>query len=229
MTTLAGRLVRYRWWLVVIIGITAFTLFTGDFRLDPTTAILAATLRHSTPLVLGAMCGILSERSGVVNIGIEGQMLMSAFAGFMVASGSQSLLMGVAAGITVGALMGAALAGLSVTLKGDQIIAGTVLNIAAVGLTSFFFTQGRSLPGKTPIIRLGPLADLPVIGKVFFINPPITYVSLLLVVALWYALFRTTWGLHTRAVGEHPSAAETVGIAGHHLFVAGDGSDLGKE
>ena len=214
MTTLAGRLVRYRWWLVVIIGITAFTLFTGDFRLDPTTAILAATLRHSTPLVLGAMCGILSERSGVVNIGIEGQMLMSAFAGFMVASGSQSLLMGEAAGITVGALMGAALAGLSVTLKGDQIIAGTVLNIAAIGLTSFFFQTGRSLPsGKTSRIKLGPLADLPILGRVFFSNRPLTYLTLLLVPVIWYALFRTTWGLRTRAVGEHPSAAETVGIS----------------
>ncbi len=209
----AASIGRYRWWLVAAAAIAAFTLFTADFQQDATTAILAATLRHSTPLVLGALCGILGERSGVVNIGIEGQILMSAFAGFMVASGSGSLMLGVAAGVAVGALMGASLAGLSVTLKGDQIIAGTVLNIAAIGLTSFFFTQGRTIPGKTPIIRLGPLADLPVVGKVFFENPPITYVTLLLVAVLSFALFRTTWGLHTRAVGEHPSAAETVGVS----------------
>ena len=209
----AASIGRYRWWLVAAGAIAAFTLFTADFQQDATTAILAATLRHSTPLVLGALCGILGERSGVVNIGIEGQILMSAFAGFMVASGSGSLMLGVAAGVAVGALMGASLAGLSVTLKGDQIIAGTVLNIAAIGLTSFFFTQGRTIPGKTPIIRLGPLADLPVVGKVFFENPPITYVTLLLVAVLSFALFRTTWGLHTRAVGEHPSAAETVGVS----------------
>ena len=139
----AASIGRYRWWLVAAAAIAAFTLFTADFQQDATTAILAATLRHSTPLVLGALCGILGERSGVVNIGIEGQILMSAFAGFMVASGSGSLMLGVAAGVAVGALMGASLAGLSVTLKGDQIIAGTELNNAAIGLTSYFFTQGR--------------------------------------------------------------------------------------
>ena len=102
----------------------------------------------------------------------------------------------------------------SILLKGDQIIAGTVLNIAAIGITSFFFSQGRTLPsGKTQQIRLGPLADIPVAGRVLFSNRPITYLTLLMVVVLWFCLFRTTWGLRTRAVGEHPSSAETVGIS----------------
>ncbi|MBC8365577.1 MAG: ABC transporter permease [Actinobacteria bacterium] len=207
-------LTRYRWWIVTAAFFVAFTLFTAEFQQAQTTAVLAATLRQSTPLVLGALCGIMCERSGVINIGIEGQMLMSAFAGFIVASSTGDLLYGVAAGIACGMIMGAFLAFLSVTLQGDQIIAGTVLNIAAIGLTSFFFQQGRSLPtGKTSVMRFGALSDLPIVGRVFFTNRPLTYLTLLLVPVIWYALFRTTWGLRTRAVGEHPSAAETVGVS----------------
>ena len=81
-TSVLERIIRLRWWILIFLAIIAFTIFAGDFRQDPTTAILAATLRHSTPLVLGALCGMLCERAGVVNIGIEGQMLMSAFVGF---------------------------------------------------------------------------------------------------------------------------------------------------
>ncbi|MED5277309.1 MAG: ABC transporter permease, partial [Actinomycetota bacterium] len=191
-----------------------FTLWTAEFQEANTTAVLAGTLRHSTPLVLGAMCGLLCERSGVINIGIEGQMLMSAWGGFMIASTSGSLLLGVFAGIVIGMMMGAVLAGISVGLRGDQIIAGTVINIAAIGITSFFFSLGRTLPsGKTQVIKLGPLADIPVAGRVLFSNKPITFLTLLLIPTLWFLLFRTKWGLRTRAVGEHPSAAETVGVS----------------
>lgn len=213
MNSLLQRVIRLRWWILTFLGIIAFTIFAGDFRLDPTTAIFAATLRHSTPLVLGALCGMLCERSGVINIGIEGQMLMSAFVGFSVTSTTSSLYLGVAAGLACGMLMGAALGGLSVSLQGDQIIAGTVLNIAALGLTSFLYTPGETIHSKTPRIDIGPLADIPVIGTIFFSNQPLTYFSLLLVGIIWYALFKTTWGLRTRAIGEHPSAAETVGVS----------------
>ena len=205
---------KSRWWIITGLILVLFTLWTAEFREAPTTAVLASTLRHSTPLVLGALCGMLGERSGVINIGIEGQMLMSAWGGFLVASSSGDLLIGVLAGVGIGMLMGAFLAAIAVGLKGDQIIAGTVLNIAAIGITSFFFSQGRTLPsGKTQQIRLGPLADIPVAGRVLFSNRPITYLTLLMVVVLWFCLFRTTWGLRTRAVGEHPSSAETVGIS----------------
>ena len=213
MSALTSLLYQRRWWIFTVVAIIGFTLFTGEFKEAQTTAILASTLRQSTPLLLGALCGMLGERSGVINIGIEGQMLMSAFTGFMVAAETQSLLLGVLAGIATGMLMGASLAGLSVSLQGDQIIAGTVLNIAALGVTSFFFQQGYTLPGKTPMVDLWFLSDIPVLGRVFFSNRPITYLSLLLVPTVWYALFRTPWGLRTRAVGEHPSAAETVGIS----------------
>ena len=144
-----------RWWILTTVLLVFFTLWTAEFQQANTTSVLVSTLRHSTPLVLGAMCGLLCERSGVINIGIEGQMLMSAWGGFMVASTSGSLLLGVFAGIGIGMMMGGVLAGISVGLRGDQIIAGTVINIAAIGITSFFFSLGRTLPsGKAQVIKL---------------------------------------------------------------------------
>ena len=124
-----------------------------------TTAVLSGTVRAATLLVLGAMCGMLGERSGIVNIGIEGQFLMSAFAAFTVASVVGSLAAGVVAGVAAGLAMGWLLAAMSIGLRTDQIIAGTVLNIAALGLTSFFYDRGRSLGQlKYQAIELGPLA-----------------------------------------------------------------------
>ena len=120
----------------------------------------------------------------------------------MVASTSGSLLLGLFAGIAIGMMMGGVLAGISVGLRGDQIIAGTVINNAAIGITSFFFSLGRTLPsGKTQVIKLGPLADIPVAGRVLFSNKPITFLTLLLIPTVWFLLFRTKWGLRTRAVG----------------------------
>jgi len=177
-----------------------------------TTGLLNATLRQSTPLVLGALCGLLCERSGVINIGIEGEMLLSAFVGFLVTVATRNLIVGVLAGMTMGALLGLFLAFMSVNLKMDQIIGGTVINILALGLTSFFYQAGQTIPGKLPPIELGFLAKLPLLGPVLFRNPPITYTALILVFVVHYALFYTRWGLRTRAVGEHPRAADTVGI-----------------
>ncbi|MGY9071580.1 MAG: ABC transporter permease [Acidimicrobiales bacterium] len=178
-----------------------------------TTAVLSGTVRAATLLVLGALCGMIGERSGVVNIGIEGQFLMSAFVAFTVTSMTGSLFIGVLGGIGTGLVLGWALAAMAVGLKIDQIIAGTVINIAAVGLTSFFFDRGRSLgTAKYSGIDLGPLADLPLVGTVFFSRPPLTYLALILVVVVHIALFKSVWGLRTRAVGEHPGAVDTVGV-----------------
>jgi simple sugar transport system permease protein len=173
--------------------------------------VLASTIRHSTPLVLGALCGLLGERSGVINIGIEGQMLMSAFVGFLVNVYTGNLFLAVMAGVLTGAVMGAMLAFMSVTLKIDQIIGGTVLNILAIGLTGYFYLAAET-KGKLQPIPLGPLADIPIIGPVLFNNPPITYITIILVFVVQYVLFYTRWGLRTRSVGEHPRAADTVGI-----------------
>jgi len=177
-----------------------------------TEAVLASAIRHSTPLVLGALCGLVGERSGIINIGIEGQMLLSAFIGFLVSAATGSLLLAVSMGILTGALLGGLLAFMSVTLKVDQIIGGTVINILALGLTGYFYQVGITTQGKLKPIPLGPLADLPLVGRVLFDNPPITYATIALVFIVHYVLFHTKWGLRTRAVGEHPRAADTVGI-----------------
>jgi len=148
----------------------------------------------------------------VINIGIEGQMLLAAFIGFLVNVYTGNLLLAVLVGVLTGALLGLLLAFMSVTLKMDQIIGGTVINILALGLTGYFYQVGLTTNGKLQPIPLGPLADIPLIGPVLFNNPPITYATIVLVFVVHYVLFYTKWGLRTRAVGEHPRAADTVGI-----------------
>jgi simple sugar transport system permease protein len=200
-------------WLVLIGAIIGGSILYAYLTNDRvTTAVLASTLRQSTPLVLGALCGLWGERSGVVNIGIEGQMLTAAFVAFLANVYIGNLWAATAIGALTGALIGAFLAFMAVTLKMDQIIGGTVINILAIGLTGYFYVAGLTTQGKFQPIPLGPLADLPLIGPVLFRNPPITYLAIILVFVSHYALFYTRWGLRTRAVGEHPSAADTVGI-----------------
>jgi len=199
------------WIAAAVIVALAWGFYSADG--PQTTAVLAGTVRAATLLALGAMCGMIGERSGIVNIGIEGQFLMSAFFAFTVTSMTGSLFMGTIAGVATGLTMGWLLAAMAVGLKVDQIIAGTVLNIAALGLTSFFYDRGRSLGvSKYTNIDLGPLADIPLVGTVFFSRPPITYLTMALLVIVHVALFRSVWGMRTRAIGEHPGAADTVGI-----------------
>ena len=201
--------------LLWIAAAVIVALIWGFYSADgpQTTAVLAGTVRAATLLALGAMCGMIGERSGIVNIGIEGQFLMSAFFAFTVTSMTGSLFMGAIAGVATGLTMGWLLAAMAVGLKVDQIIAGTVLNIAALGLTSFFYAHGRELGvSKYTNIDLGPLADVPLVGTVFFSRPPITYLTMALLVVVHIALFRSVWGMRTRAIGEHPGAADTVGI-----------------
>ncbi|MFO7684233.1 MAG: ABC transporter permease [Chloroflexota bacterium] len=212
-TTKGSSAIRSHLPLIISIGVITIVA-VGYYVLHPqqATAVYASTLRQSTPLVLGAMCGLVGERSGIINIGIEGQMLMSAFIAFLVNVYVGNLFIAIGAGIGAGALLGLFLAWMSITLKMDQIIGGTVINILALGLTSFFYVAGLTTKGKLQPIPLGPLADIPLLGPVLFNNPPLTYLTIILVFFLQFALFRTVWGLRTRAVGEHPSAADTVGI-----------------
>ena len=142
-------------------------------------------------------------------------MLMAAFVGFLANVYTGNLFLSVLIGVATGAVFGLFLAWMSVGLKMDQIIGGTVINILALGLTSFFYQAGMTTEGKLGPISLGFLADIPLIGPVLFNNPPITYLTIILVFVVQFALFRTVWGLRTRAVGEHPSAADTVGIKVH--------------
>jgi simple sugar transport system permease protein len=190
----------------------------------------------SAPLTLGALCGVMNERSGVVNIGIEGMMLASAFSGWFVASvvfqamGPREpydffgftipLAIGIVAAVLTGVLLSVIHAWLAITVKADQIISGTIINIVALGLTGYLnlLLSQSSPPTAGKLEAFVPpqaLVDLPVVGwifRMFLAQGPITMLSLILAILLQIWLFRSRWGLRTRAVGEHPRAAETVGI-----------------
>lgn len=184
---------------------------SGDVTLM-VVAVLSSTLRLSTPIILGALGGIFSERAGVVNIGIEGMMLTAAFVGFVAAATTGYLWLGVLGAIFAGALLALLHGALSIHLRIDQIISGTVINILSVGLTGYLYTSDVTLPGKLPAIPIPGLSQIPIVGPVLFDNPPITYLALVLVVATQVVLYYTRWGLRMRAVGENPRAADTVGI-----------------
>jgi simple sugar transport system permease protein len=171
----------------------------------------------ATPLTLGAICGIFSERSGIINIAIEGMMLWGAFAAVAFASIFDSLWMGVLGASLFGGVMAALHAWLSIRYKVDQIISGTVINILAAGGTRFLNvrvleTAGLSTPGYFEPIAIPVLSDIPIIGPVLFVNQPMVYIMFIVLVAANYLIFFTPWGLRMRACGEHPSAADTVGV-----------------
>ncbi len=192
--------------------IVASILFCYNRLPAETVAVLASALRQSTPLVLGALCGLLAERSGIINIGIEGQMLSAAFLSFMVNVWTGNLALAVAAGMVAGAAMGQLMALMSVTLKMDQIIGGTVINILALGVTGYLYQPGMTTQGKLQAVALGPLKAVPLVGPVLFNNPPLTYLAPFLVLGVHFLMFHTRWGLRTRAIGEHPRAADTMGV-----------------
>ncbi len=209
---------RHPWWyqnrntVLGLVGLAAVVLVSYFLSPRMTEAVLASTLRQSIPLILGALCGLMGERSGVINIGIEGQMLLAAFLAYLLNVWTAQLGLAVLGGVLVGALLGLFLAFLSITLKIDQIIAGTIINILAFGLTGYYYQVGLQTQGKLSPIPLPVLADLPLLGPVLFQNPPITYLTLLLIFVVQFVLYFTPWGLRSRAVGEHPRAADTLGI-----------------
>lgn len=180
--------------------------------------MIQSTLLRAVPITLGALAGVLCERSGVINIAIEGMMLTAAFVGSLAGSAAGSLWAGLLIGIASGALLGAVLAVLSIRYRVDQIIGGTVLNIFALGITSYLsariFSSYQELnsPGRFPVIEIPLLAKIPIVGPLLFSNNIFVYLMFILIVGIHLALFRTRWGLRTRSVGEHPKAADTVGI-----------------
>ncbi|MBL8103318.1 MAG: ABC transporter permease, partial [Anaerolineales bacterium] len=240
---------RFGFIALIIIVLFSVVVMVGQAKQPPlliVTSMLATTIAVATPLTLGALSGVFCERSGVVNIGIEGMMLTSAFFGWLGAiymfhifklPPSVSIVLGVVFAILTGALMSLLHAALSITFKVDQIIGGTVINILAVGLTGFLNRQlffgatsvfkgsVPSSPGVLPTIHI-PITELfasacgtsatclqnvQAINRVFD-QKPIAMGAVLLVFFSHYILFNTRWGLRTRAVGEHPKAADTVGI-----------------
>ncbi|MDI9549309.1 MAG: ABC transporter permease [Chloroflexota bacterium] len=214
---IAGALAVAAVVMAVLVNTTALGQYTW-LRVLFGVSALNFTLRASVPLVLGALCGILCERTGIINIGIEGMMLAGAFAAFVAKVATNdwpllaSLLFGVAIALAVGALMGLLHATLSIRYRMDQIISGTVIIILAAGTSAYLFDRDAVAQGKFGPVRIPLLADIPVIGDILFQNPPITYMALLLVVIVHVGLFYTRWGLRSRACGEHPRAADTVGI-----------------
>jgi simple sugar transport system permease protein len=180
--------------------------------------LLDGTLFRATPLALGAFAGLLCERAGVVNIAIEGMLLTAAFVAALTASAADNTWVGLACGIAAGALLGAFLGVLSIKYQVDQIIGGTVINIFALGITSYLGARVLSeypdlnRPGAFRAFGIPGLERLPLVGPLLFDNTIYVFLMFGLVVGLWWALFRTRWGLRVRAVGEHPRAADTVGI-----------------
>lgn len=184
--------------------------------------VFARVIRLATPITLGALAGIVCERSGVTNIAIEGIMLFGACLGYIVAILSGNTWLGVLAAMLTGCVVSALHAVLSVNLKIDQIISGTVINILAIGTTGYLRggfivgyqqREGTNITAQQlPTLPIPGLSQIPVIGPILFNHQPITYAMLILVFVVNILLFRTVWGLRTRAVGEHPKAADTVGI-----------------
>lgn len=177
------------------------------------------TLVRSVPIVLGALCGMLCERSGVINIAIEGQFLVGAFTGAIVASAVASLWLGVLGAALAGGLLGLVLAFFAIRYFVDQIILGVVLNVFALGLTNFLYDRllipyqnSLNNPAVFSDIKVPGLGDIPIIGPIFFDSNVFLYITYGLLIVLQVAMFRTRWGLRLRAVGEHPTAADTVGI-----------------
>ena len=181
-------------------------------------ALFASMLRYATPLIFGALGGMFSERSGVVNVGLEGMMLMGAFFGIMAADKLDSWFLGLVVGILSGGAMGLLHAIWSVHLRADQIISGFAINFLALGLTGYLFIDIYGQEGtptdipSIPNVRLAFLDGVPFIGDIFGNLNLMIWIALILIPLSWLVLFKTPLGLRIRAVGEHPRAADTVGI-----------------
>lgn len=199
--------------LTLLFGFLAWSASGGTL---PIPGMLAGALALSVPLIFGSMGGVLSERVGVVNVAIEGQLLAGAFTAALVASLTKSPFAGLLAAAVAGTLVSLVLAAFSIKYLVDQVIVGVVLNVLVSGLTGFFYTTvivnlSGSVQQVNPI-AIPVLSSIPIIGTVLFDQTIIVYVMYLAVILVYFFLFKTRWGLRVRAVGEHPKAADTVGI-----------------
>ncbi len=180
--------------------------------------MLEGSVAAATPIAFGALSGVMCERVAVINIGIEGMLLTGAFMGAVIGT-VVNPVGGVVAATLAGGVMAAILAVLAIKYRVDQIIAGVVINILALGLTSFLSAQilvenssAYNNPGVLRPIKIPVLGDIPIIGRIFFDQNIFIYALFIITAGMTYGLFRTRWGLRSRAVGEHPKAADTLGI-----------------
>ena len=194
-------------------------VMAGNTNALPLTVLLTGALALSVPLIFGSLAGLLCERSGIINIAIEGQLLAGAFLAVVVASVTGSPYAGLIAAPLAGALVGLLLVMFAVRYRIDQIIVGVVLNVLVIGLTNYLFStiltqnpQTLNSPPRLPTLPIPLLSEIPVIGPVLFNHSLVIYLMYVVVAVLQVMVFRSRWGLRMRAVGEHPKAADTVGI-----------------
>lgn len=209
-------------WSVVLYGAVAMTALLGWLaggNSVPIAFIFGTALALAVPLILGSMAGLMSERVGITNIAIEGQLLTGAFMAAVVATLTNSFVIGMIAAMATAALLSAILAVFSIRFLAQQIIVGVVLNVLVLGVTNFLFQQWLSNdasnlnnPGTLDVISIPFLSEIPILGPIFFENRATVFMAVLIVPVIWFVLFKTKLGLRARAVGEHPLAADTVGV-----------------
>ena len=209
-------------WLIslfAVLFLAGFLTWAAAGATIPIPGLLVGTVGLSAPLIFGALSGVISERVGVINVAIEGQLLAGAFASAMVASITQNPFAGLVAAVIAGVLVAFVLAAFSIKYLVDQVIVGVVLNVLVIGLTSFLFStllapnaELLNSPPRFPRLPIPLLSEIPIIGPVLFRQTVIIYAMYVAVAVVWFALFKTRWGLRLRSVGEHPQAADTVGI-----------------
>jgi simple sugar transport system permease protein len=200
-------------------SILAFLCWSAAGKFIPFTGLLQGAIMLSVPLIFGSMSGLLCEKSGVINIAIEGQLLFAAFVSAVVASITQNAFYGLISAPIAGALISLILAYFSIRFQVDQVILGFVINVLVLGLTNFFYTtllipyeDKWNMGGSFSPIQIPVLSKLPIIGPTLFNQTIIVYLMYIFVIFIQIALFKTRWGLRTRAIGELPVAADSVGI-----------------
>ena len=204
--------------LVTVVFVFGFLTWAAAGKSMSLIGILQLTVQRALPITFGALSGLLCERAGVVNIAIEGMLLAGAFTGAVVGSATGNSVLGLVAAGVVGAALASLLAVLAIRYRVDQIIAGTVINIFAAGITSFALTRvlidhpDLNEPERFAQIPIPVLSSIPILGPMFFSSSLFLYLLLVLIGLIHYGLFYTRWGLRVRSVGEHPRAADTAGI-----------------
>lgn len=212
------------WWMILVgvafvVAFLVWVVAGKETSVLPVVSLLSGGLMFATPLVFGALAGVVNERAGVINIAIEGQLLVGAFAGALVGSLFHNPWIGLIGAPIAGAALGALLAWFAITFRTENIVVGVVLNMLALGLTSFLFStllknNASTLNSgvKLPVISIPFLSDIPIIGPVLFKQTALVYLMYVAVIVLQFMLFNSRWGLRLRAAGEKPQAADTVGI-----------------
>jgi simple sugar transport system permease protein len=213
-----GRMTNLALGLVAAFFVFGFLVWAAAGTSVNLGGLLNATLDKAVPITLAALSGVLCERAGVVNIAIEGMMLMGAMMGSLIGSVAQNSMIGLAAALAAGGALGLFHGWLSIKYKTNQIVSGTVINIFALGMTSYisslFLQRQQELnhPPIFPTFAIPLLSKIPLIGPIAFLNNPFVYAMFVLLIVIHTALFFTRWGLRHRSVGEHPKAADTLGI-----------------